>query len=34
MPPSTESSCPKRVHLGVLDPEQEALFFSKMSVTD
>jgi hypothetical protein len=34
MPPSTESSSPRSVHLGVLDPEEKALFFSKISVTD
>jgi hypothetical protein len=34
MPSSPESSCPRSVYLGVLEPEEEALFFSKISVTD
>jgi hypothetical protein len=34
MPPSPESSGSRSVHLGVLDPEKEALFFSKISVSD
>jgi len=34
MPPSPESSSQRSVHLGALDREEEALFFSKISLTD